>query len=142
MGAWGDESCSSDGCWDMLEDIGIDQIHEMKQSEVDSACKKLENLISKKVKFHVEDLRDIVGCVIWFLRHGKRVPKSLLEKVIPLANKMIKEEDYEDWSDPDSRKKNVKKEADQIAQAIQGDGTISEEHITGLFEKLYTNKEN
>ncbi len=137
MGAWGHESCSSDGCWDMLGDIGIDEIHEMKQAEVDSACQELEDHISRTKKFYIEDLRDIVGCVIWILRHEKRVSKSLLEKVIPLTQRMIKEEDYNDWSSAEERRQNVQKEADQIAQAFEGDGTIPGEHIPGLFERLY-----
>lgn len=137
MGAWGHESCSSDSCWDMLGDIGINEIHNMKQAKVDSACQKLENFISKKRKLHIEDIRDIVGCVIWFLRHEKKVSKNLLEKVIPLVQRMIEEEDYDDWSSAKKRKRNVQKEANQIAQAFESDGTIVGEHIPGLFEKFY-----
>lgn len=142
MGSWGFESCSSDGCWDALGQFGIDNIHNMKQEEIDRACSQIlhciknnKNPYGKKVHYN-EDRTEIIGCIIWFLRHGFNVGKDVLEAAIPFANAMSEKEDYNSWSDPEERKREVKKECDQIANAYENDGTIPKEHIPGLFENL------
>lgn len=129
MGAWGDESCSNDSCWDLL--APIEDIHDFTQEEADKCLTEVfggENDWAEPYQ--------MVGTVIWVLRHGKKVEARHLEAALELLKTFNNEEHFSMWRDPKSRQANVLKEKLQMEHALAGDGTIPEEHIPGLMEKI------
>jgi hypothetical protein len=128
MGAWGDESCSNDGCWDLLT---MENIHEPTQEQSDTC---LDELFDTKPEW--PQPYEVVGTIIWLLRHGMKVKEEYLKIGIELLETFNNEDHFKQWRDPESRKANVLKEKAQLEAALAGDGTIPEEHIPGLFEKI------
>lgn len=128
MGAWGEESCSNDGCWDLLT---MGNIHEPTQEEAD---KCLDEVFSKKCSWarHYEK----VGAVIWLLRHGMRVSDKHLKRALRELKKFNNEEHFNTWRDPECRARHVAREKEQLKEALKGDGTIKIEYVPGLFDKL------
>lgn len=136
MGAWGTESCSSDSCWDLLGDMGIDNIHEMNQAEVDVACNCLI-VIADRIEDDPYAKADVIGCVIWFLRQGLTVSADLLVKAIALAEQLVEHKPYlEDWRDPEERHDQLLVEINDFQTALNNGGKIEEKHVPGLFEKI------
>jgi len=132
MGAWGLESCSNDGCWDALYVGGVSNMSDAKQDEVTPCLNILaeRDWCGKDEKF--------LGCVVWFLSHGLIVEKNHLEKAKEVAQALLDNKGYLDsWSPPEGRAENLRKEIKDIEDAMKNGGQGVEEHIPGLFEKIF-----
>jgi hypothetical protein len=131
MGAWGDESCSNDSCWDWLGSGGVEDIHEMKQEEVEPCLEHVFSVIGDDIATDCDKL----GCVIWFLRHGLMVPKKFLHLALPITNKLL-ENVEESGYNPECRRRQLSQEHEDVLEALAGNGTIEPKHIPGLLEKI------
>tara|TARA_Y100000310_G_scaffold56232_1_gene51564 strand:+ start:14524 stop:14919 length:396 start_codon:yes stop_codon:yes gene_type:complete len=129
MGQWGLESCSGDSCWDALDFGGVGDIHEMTQKEVDNFNWDKAARYSKK---------DILGCVIWFLTHGKKVKMTKLREALVIAEQRLSREVIaeEGWFAIDERHEMVKKEIADIKRAIKNKGIIRVRRVPGLLEHM------
>lgn len=131
MGAWGHESCSSDGCWDNL---WAKDIHRMTQKEADNSLKKAFN---QKIKSDDDDsFADQLGAVIWILRQGLKVEKKYLVTANNITLLLLGSHDYLEGWDIDKRVKELKRESKEIKQAIQNGGVGKKKHVPGLMEKI------
>jgi len=92
MGWWGLESCSNDGCWDLLGNGGIEDIHEPLQEDVE---KCLERTFSKKDEgyrnYYNDDER--VGVVIWLLDHGMVISDKYLKIAEEIHTQLLQSPD-------------------------------------------------
>lgn len=128
MGAWGDESCSNDGCWDLL---GVADIYNMTPEQIEAALKDAEE--SKWAATY-----ERLGVVIWVLRHGWTVPEKYLKIAKDWVKKLIDAKSWdEDWCDPKSRRRQLLKEQTNVEEALANGGRLkAKEHIPGLLEKF------
>ncbi len=137
MGSWGEESCSSDSCWDFLADCGLEDICDFSQKEADACVSKGLKIVKKKKNIDAEDQADFVGMLIWILRDGKTINnKESLEVGIDFAQKLLEDKEYlENWVDIKGRKNNLRKEIKQMKKALET-GNIKKEHSPGLLEGM------
>jgi len=136
MGAWGEESCSNDSCWDALCFGGIEEIHEITQEEVKPCLDKLDTEKTSYGAFYGES-EDFLGCVIWILRQGLVVEVKYIEKAKAVAEKCLTdEESLSRWCSKTARLEHLNKEIREMQSAIENDGQGIKEHIPSLFEKL------
>jgi hypothetical protein len=130
MGAWGEESCSNDSCWDNLY---AENIHEMTQAEAD-------NSLVKAFSRQAEDDDDLcakVGVVIWILRQGLRVKEKYLDRAKDIAYHLLGCKEYLDrWNSSKTRAAHLGREIEEIKEAIKDGGLGKKQHIPGLFEKI------
>jgi hypothetical protein len=126
MGAWGEESCSNDHCWDYLD---MEDIHNPDQSDVERCLTEAADPMRHDGPH--------LGCVIWFLRHGLKVSEEHLKEGITEAEELLLDDDYlNQWCRPNVREQNLIKEITEMKQAIIDGGQGKVEHIPGLFEKI------
>jgi hypothetical protein len=138
MGAWGLDSCSSDSCWDLLGDGGIEDIDDIRQEEVDSCM---------EVVMEAEDCsyypRYKLGAAIWLLDHGMTLKPAHIKWALSEVDKFIGE--YEDAiakgaveGGPDAEEyiQTIRSERERILEAQKNGGQGSEYHADGLMEKI------
>ena len=132
MGSWGEESCSSDSCWDNL---WAKDIHNMTQKEADSSLAK--TFIKKVAKDDNDEFAAQLGVVIWILRQGLKVEEKYLVQAKSITKLLLGSQDYLDcWNSPKERATHLKREAKEITIAIGNGGVGKKKHIPGLFEKI------
>ena len=132
MGAWGNESCSSDDCWDNL---WAKDIHNMTQKEADNSLAK--TFIQKVAKGDDDEFAAQLGVVIWVLRQGLKVEKKYLTTAKNITLLLLGSKEYlECWNEPKERLAHLKRESQEITEAIKSGGVGKKEHIPGLMEKI------
>jgi hypothetical protein len=122
MGQWGPESCSCDSCFDVLDKV-IEDTDNMLQKEVDN------------FKWPRYDSDDLLGCVIWFLAAGKKVPIKQLKQALVIAERRLTPEvlKEEGWRNKSERIKVLGVEIEDIKKAMKNKGRIAKRKIPGLF---------
>jgi len=135
MGAWGEESCSSDSCWDNL---WAKDIHHMTQKEADnSLLKSFSQRSRRKDSTDAEILAAQLGVIIWILRQRLVVKKEYLFKGKVFARVLLSSKEYLDnWENSAKRADHLNREIKDIDEAIKNGGIGKKEHVPGLFEKI------
>lgn len=132
MGSWGFESCSSDGCWDLLE---AEDIHEMTQDEVKTSIENSSEYLNGKSS---DDRADGLGVVIWCLDHGGTIDVEVLGNAKRSASQLLEDKLYlERWSSIEDRVECLKKEVEILETAIKNDGVGTHRDVKGLIEKMF-----
>lgn len=134
MGWWGLESCSNDGCWDLLilEDISNPKPEEVLPCLIHA----FEN--HDKMGYWEHDI--VVGVVIWLLDHKMIIPDEYLDIAETLHTKLLKAPDhyFDDFTKDErgGRRLFVEQELEIIKAAKLNNGQGSERHVKGLFQKI------
>jgi len=137
MGAWGDESCSNDSCWDALH--LCKDIFEITDEE---ARKQSRHTMLKRTVYSnnpAENAETKVGVIVHLLKEGKTVEVRLLRKALPYIQVMLGDESYlSRWRSPESRRGCLESERKQIEKAIGRGGVGERRHVPGLLERIVT----
>jgi len=132
MGAWGNESCSSDSCWDNL---WAKDIHNMTQKEADNSLAK--TFAQKIASDDSDGFAAQLGVVIWVLRQGLKVEKKYLTAAKNITLLLLGSKEYlKCWNEPKERLAHLKRESKEITEAIKNGGVGKKEHILGLMGKI------
>ena len=148
-GRFGMDSSASDSCWDVLSLLGINDISNMKQNEVDNVVDNLMNfeLIEEMIPFQVH-IQDFVGCLLYFLRNKMQVyDADTLKYGIDCIDDMMGDIDYlSNWGDGEEKDERIKClliEKKDIQDAIDNAGILpfprEEEYIE---QPQYDNEED
>ena len=153
MGAWGNESCANDSCWDRLGNYGygIDDIHEVAQEqdklnaglaqhqqELDQSEAATDFITIAKHGIRYE-YTDLLGCVVWGLTHGCKIDVEHLERALLIARSCLTEVEASnpsEWREPDKRADCLREEITEMEAAIKADGQGQERHVKGLMERM------
>lgn len=140
MGAWGDESCSSDDCWDALARCGIKDIHDMKEDDAHSALVMFVTF-SKEWNTRTKEIH--LGMVTWILRHGLGVEHVHLRLARDHAHELRKDGAYmARWRDHAAREVQLGIEIHDIELAMRDlpegqRGRVQAREVPGLLERLH-----
>jgi hypothetical protein len=130
MGAWGNESCACDDCWDLFY---AKNIHEMTQKEADRSVKEA---FKKKARYDWQ-IQARLGVIVWILNQGLKVGNRYLKLVQNYPNRLLKDKEHMDsWREPDERKRCLREERQQIKEALKNDGVGKLKYTKGLMEKM------
>lgn len=136
MGAWGHDSSSSDACWDLLGEGGVEDIHNPKQKEVNK-CMKNVMTTDYASDFYP---RARLGVAVWLLDHGMTLDDEQLDWALDQADKFLSEYDQaveaEVTQPDDIYMKTVEAERERILAAKQNSGQGTKHHTKGLFEQI------